>query len=108
MECKNRLLKRIGQSTLEIAILFMVIAGVLILMRVYIKRSLASKIKGSADSISGGKAYHFDTLQNDHTVITSYKDQFEQNKGAGRVETRINSQTQNYSRNVTIDNVFKK
>ncbi len=96
-----------GQSTVELAVLFMVIAAVLLMMRIYVKRSLASKLKSSADSISGGEAYHFDTLVSDHTVFTSHSKYSENNRGGGRIDKTISGQWQNYTRNVVINDVFE-
>ena len=103
---KNKKNMKLGQSTVEIAVLFMLVAGVLLLARIYIKRSLGAKIKTSADSISGGQSYDFDTLKSDHTVITSTRKTTEVVSGRGRVDTAVHQYDQNYSHNIEIDDIF--
>ena len=49
------LIKRKGQSTLEYAMIIMVIAAGIIAMQVYMKRSVQGKLRESTDSI--GKQY---------------------------------------------------
>ncbi len=52
--------KRCGQSTIEVVVLFIVIAAALFLMRAYIQRGVQGKLKKSAEQIGTPWTYEGD------------------------------------------------
>ncbi len=58
-----------GQSTLEYAIIIMVVVGALLAMQIYMKRGLEGKLKDSSDNI--GAQYSAGNVSSSHTTTTS-------------------------------------
>ncbi len=54
-------MSRRGQSTIEVVVLFIVIAAALFLMRAYVQRSLMWKLKDGADKIGTPWTYEGDS-----------------------------------------------
>lgn len=62
-------MKERGQSTIEVVVLFVIIAAAVFLMRAYIQRGLQGKIKEDADKIGTGWSYQAD----DPNINTYYE-----------------------------------
>lgn len=58
-----------GQSTLEYAIIIMVVVGALLAMQIYMKRGLEGKLKDSSDNI--GAQYSAGNVTSSHTTTTA-------------------------------------
>ena len=58
-----------GQSTLEYAIIVMVVVGALLAMQIYMKRGLQGKLKDSSDNI--GAQYSAGNVTSSHTTTTA-------------------------------------
>ncbi len=58
-----------GQSTLEYAIIIMVVVGALLAMQIYMKRGLEGKLKDSSDNI--GAQYSAGNVSSSHTTTTA-------------------------------------
>lgn len=65
--------KKRGQSTLEYAILVIIIIGALLSIQVYIKRGLQGRLKGAADDIG-------DQFSPGNTNMTSYSKTYSKTK----------------------------
>lgn len=57
-----------AQSTLEYAIIIMVVVGALLAMQIYMKRGLEGKLKDSSDNI--GAQYSAGNVSSSHTTTT--------------------------------------
>lgn len=66
-----KLRKRMAQSTLEYAVLAVVVIGALLSIQAYLKRGIQGKIKSSTDDISAEQYDTEDTVYNKTTVTTS-------------------------------------
>ena len=76
-----KLRKRMAQSTLEYAVLAVVVIGALLSIQTFLKRSIAGKIKSSADDISAEKYDPELTEYNKTTVTNSYTNEVTNQEG---------------------------
>ncbi len=87
-----RMLRKRGQSTLEYAVLIVVIIAALIAMQVYLKRGLQGRLRESSDQIgeqfSPGYTTSNRTTRSGSTVT-------EVREAGGAVDTEITNQWQN-------------
>ena len=89
----SKLLSKRGQSTLEYAVLIVVIIAALIAMQVYLKRGLQGRMRESSDQI--GEQFSPGYTTSNRTTSTS-SNSVEVNDGFSTVTT-INNQWQNRS-----------
>jgi len=87
-----RMLRKRGQSTLEYAVLIVVIIAALIAMQVYLKRGLQGRIRESSDQI--GESYSPGYTVSNRTT-TSASSVTETRGASGSVNTDITNQWQN-------------
>jgi len=87
-----RMLRKRGQSTLEYAVLIVVIIAALIAMQVYLKRGLQGRLRESSDQIGEQFSPGY-TVSN--RVTTSGSTVTETRGAAGAVTTDIGNQWQN-------------
>ena len=81
-------MKRQGQSTIEVVVLFIVIASALFLMRAYIQRGLQGKMKESADKIATPWTYEGDASHIAYKISTNVSQHtVEDRDNSGRVLT---------------------
>lgn len=66
-----KLRKRMAQSTLEYAVLAVVVIGALLSIQAYLKRGIQGKMKSSADDISGEQYDNKKTTYNKKTVTNT-------------------------------------
>lgn len=59
---------RKGQSTIEVVILFIVVAVAIFLMQTYLKRAVQGKSRESAEKIGGGKLWDYSDADASHIV----------------------------------------
>jgi len=83
--------KRKGQSTLEFAILIMIVIGALLSIQVYIKRGLSGRLRSAADDI--GEQYS-DGNTNFEKTVTVNSSQTETFK-AGKQTTSLHNEVTN-------------
>ena len=76
-----KLRKRIAQSTLEYAVLAVVVIGALLSIQAYLKRGIQGKIKSSTDDISAEQYDTEDTEYNKVTTTTSNTREMSRNYG---------------------------
>lgn len=87
-----RMLRKRGQSTLEYAVLIVVIIAALIAMQVYLKRGLQGRLRESSDQIGDQFSPGY-TVSN--KVMTSGSTVSESRQAGGAVTTTITNQWQN-------------
>jgi cytoskeletal protein RodZ len=89
-----------GQSTLEYAILIVVIIGALLTIQVYIKRSIQGRLKSSADDI--GDQYSDGNM---NEIKTTYRNSTtEETFNAGNAATNTINETTNTVQNAVVIN----
>lgn len=79
-----------GQSTLEYAIIIMVVVGALLAMQIYMKRGLEGKLKDSSDNI--GAQYSAGNVSSSHTTttVTSSDEKTSSGGSSSNVDTSSN------------------
>jgi len=87
-----RMLRKRGQSTLEYAVLIVVIIAALIAMQVYLKRGLQGRLRESSDQIGDQFSPGY-TVSN--KVMSSGSAVTESRQAGGAVTTTITNQWQN-------------
>ena len=102
-------MNRKGQSTIEVVVLFVIIASAVFLMRVYIQRGLQGKIKENADKIGTPWSYQANSpdtktyYQYTHTERTTTEDTY--NTGVSNTVYQRYFSQQNSTTNVSsLDN----
>ena len=70
----NRTMKKKGQSTVEYAILIIIIIGALLAMQVWLKRSISGRLKSAGDDI-GDQFSPGNTNVVKRTVVNSYTEE---------------------------------
>ena len=94
-----RMLRKRGQSTLEYAVLIVVIIAALIAMQVYLKRGLQGRLRESSDQIGEQFSPGYTTS---NRVTRSGSSVTESRTIGGAVDTAITNQWQNITGNETV------
>lgn len=89
----RKMLNKRGQSTLEYAVLIVVIIAALIAMQVYLKRGIQGRMRESSDQIGEQYSPGYTTSNR----VTSTYTQSKENTGAYSTTTEILNQYQNRS-----------
>lgn len=97
----NKRRKR-GQSTLEYAVLIIIIIGALLSIQVYIKRGIQGRLKGAADDIGD----QFSVGNTNVTLTTTTFSQTQDTFSAGVTKSQLcQTETTNTTLNVFVINV---
>lgn len=92
---------RKGQSTLEYAILVIVIIGALLAIQVYIKRGIQGRLKSATDDIGDQFSVGNQKLDRTETVTHATNETF----NAGVSKTNLNNEATTIAENSTVVNV---
>ena len=93
--------KKRGQSTLEYAILVIIIIGALLSIQVYIKRGLQGRLKGAADDI--GDQFSVGNT-NVRTTSSTYSKTYESNDKGVTTSNLLADEVTNTTKNVQVLN----
>ncbi|MDD3374211.1 MAG: hypothetical protein PHY73_00615 [Candidatus Omnitrophica bacterium] len=90
--------QKTAQSTLEYAVLIVIIIGALIAMRTYLQRGIQDKLKSSTDDVS---SEHFDLTGTNYTKITNSFSRTAEDTYAGQIDTTLRGEMTNVKINST-------